>query len=375
MSTDPNIALTIKNVSKSYGDLKVLHKIDLDQKDKEFLVLLGPSGCGKTTLLKILAGLLPADSGSVLLKGKDITNVPSYNRDIGMVFQNYALFPHMTVFQNVAFGLRMRKVAKGEISQRVESTLQLVRLAGMGNRSVKQLSGGQQQRVALARALVLNPSLLLLDEPLSNLDSKLRALVRVEITQIQRNLGLTAILVTHDQTEAMTMGDRIILMQDGVIQQSASPMEIYDIPNNVFVSSFIGSPQINLFNANLRDGLLQFLDFSCSIPREMVQQLICKDIRNGRIADGQYILGIRPEDFSIGLGGADHCLFEGKVIFIENLGMDQYLHISVGEKIIIVRNPHQDDRVNSVDTQVCLGFRPGKVHLFYGESQQRVTQL
>jgi len=371
MSGDPNIALSVRNVSKSYGDQKVLHQIDLEEKDKEFLVLLGPSGCGKTTLLKIIAGLLPANTGSVTLKGKDITDVPCYNRDIGIVFQNYALFPHMTVFQNVAFGLRMRKIEKAQIARRVDEALQLVRLKGLGDRSIKQLSGGQQQRVALARALVLNPSLLLLDEPLSNLDAKLRAQVRVEIAQIQRKLGLTAILVTHDQTEAMTIGDRIILMQDGVIQQSATPTEVYDQPKNLFVASFIGSPQINIFNCTKTGDSFHFDEFNCTVPVSRMRGLFFVDIGSSSLPDGRFELGVRPEDFTVDGQDANR-LFDGKVFFVENLGADYFLHTKVGSKTIIVRNPQGHTAYATEGCELNLGFRPGKVHLFDGETHQRV---
>jgi ABC-type sugar transport system ATPase subunit len=372
MSNDQNIALAVKDVSKSYGDQKVLKGINVEVKDKEFLILLGPSGCGKTTLLRIIAGLLTLNSGSVILKGRDITHTPAYHRDIGMVFQNYALFPHMNVFQNIAFGLRMRGLSKEEIEQRIRSILKLVHLEGMGNRSVKQLSGGQQQRVALARALVLKPSLLLLDEPLSNLDAKLRAAVRVEIAQIQRELGLTAILVTHDQTEAMTMGDRIILMQDGIIQQSASPTDIYEKPENVFVASFIGSPQINLFNGAVRGGVFQFEEINHALPVEKISSLACADIRNGKIPEGRYVLGVRPEGFTIEKCGAGEPIIEGKIIFIENLGADYYLHVRTGEKTVIVRNPPQGGSDFAVGDAVGLCFRPGSVHVFDAESQARL---
>mgnify|MGYP000847789873 CR=1 FL=1 len=373
MYSESDIALKISNVSKSYGEQQVLQKIDLEVKDKEFLILLGPSGCGKTTLLKIIAGLLPANKGAVVLKGKDITNIPSYNRDIGMVFQNYALFPNMTVFKNVAFGLRMRKIEKDEIKQRVNEALKLVRLENMGDRSIKQLSGGQQQRVALARAMVLNPSLLLLDEPLSNLDAKLRAQVRVEIAQITRKLGLTAVLVTHDQTEAMTMGDRIILMQDGVIQQSATPTDIYEHPKNLFVASFIGSPQINTFRCTKTANEIKFDEFNGSMTTETLKSLLPNDSRQLEIPDGKYVLGIRPEDFTVGNDG-NHRIFTGKVYFVENLGADYFLHTKVGDKTVILRSPQGCEQYHVNGCELELGFRIGKVHLFDGETHERVCK-
>lgn len=371
MDNQSNIALSVQSVCKSYGDQKVLKSIDIEVKDKEFLILLGPSGCGKTTLLKIIAGLLPHNSGSIVLKGKDITNLPTYHRDIGMVFQNYALFPHMTVFQNVAFGLRMRRVPKEEIQERVNNALKLVRLEGLGNRSIKNLSGGQQQRVALARALVLKPSLLLMDEPLSNLDAKLRALVRVEIAQIQRQLGVTAILVTHDQTEAMTMGDRIILMQDGVVKQSAEPHIIYEQPNDVFVASFIGSPQINLFNATVSNGNMEFSGIQGAFPARKISDLLCPDIRKNGIPEGAYIVGVRPE--SMVLEKSDDLNLEGRIVFQENLGADQNLHVKIGEVDAVVRTPAQIGITYSVGDIVHLSFAAGCVHLFDAETQKRVS--
>lgn len=371
MDNQSNIALSIQSVCKSYGDQKVLKNIDIEVKDKEFLILLGPSGCGKTTLLKIIAGLLPHNSGSIILKGKDITNLPTYHRDIGMVFQNYALFPHMTVFQNVAFGLRMRRVPKEEIRGRVENALKLVRLEGLGNRSIKNLSGGQQQRVALARALVLKPSLLLMDEPLSNLDAKLRAIVRVEIAQIQRQLGVTAILVTHDQTEAMTMGDRIILMQDGVVKQSAQPHIIYEQPNDVFVASFIGSPQINLFSASVSNGEVKLEGIQEKFSARKFNDLLCSDIRKESIPEGRYIVGVRPENMTPGT--SDGVNLEGQIIFLENLGADQNLHVKIGEMDAVINTPAQIGTTYSEGDTIHLSFAPGSVHLFDAETQKRVS--
>jgi len=374
MISNSDIALALNNISKSYGSLKVLNQIDLEQKEKEFLILLGPSGCGKTTLLRILAGLLQPDSGTVTLKGNEISNVPAFRRDIGMVFQNYALFPHMTVAQNIAFGLRMRHIPKSDISLRVQEVLRLVQLEELGNRSIKQLSGGQQQRVALARALVLNPSLLLLDEPLSNLDAKLRAQVRIEIAQIQKRLGLTTILVTHDQTEAMTMGDRIVLMQDGVIQQSAIPSEIYERPTNLFVASFIGSPQINVFKFIKSGNSMKSEEFSGEIPLVKLHGLFQGDIGNGNIPDGKYEVGVRPEDFTIGDDDNDP-LFTGQVFFVENLGADYYFHINLGLKTIIVRSPQNINDYNSKGCEIKIGFQQGKVHLFDGETHNRIKLI
>ncbi len=361
----------MKNVRKSYGNNEVLKGVSVDLIDHEMIVLLGPSGCGKTTLLKIIAGLLSFNSGELYINGKNITNEPPYKRDIGLVFQNYALFPHMTVAENVAYGLKMRHVSKEEIKKRVSETLELVRLGGYENRSIKQMSGGQQQRVALARALVLNPSLLLMDEPLSNLDAKLRAAVRVEIVQIQRKLGLPAILVTHDQTEAMTMGDRIILMQDGVIRQSGKPQEIFDYPQDVFVASFIGSPQINLIRGTVTQNKIHFTEIDGNDFE--YAPVISHDI-SGNIQDGRNVIaGIRPENLRITTDSKEKACINGQVTFIENLGSDYFVHVLSNNIEVVSRMPVENSEKFAVGSRVSLICEPGKMHLFDAETEKRIT--
>ena len=236
--------LEIKDVHKSFGKNHVVKGINLSIGDGEFLCLLGPSGCGKTTLLRMIAGLTETDEGQIIINGKDMTDLPPDKRSNGMVFQNYALFPHMTVEQNIAYGLKRHRVPKDETKRRVQFGLELVRLEGLGKRYPRELSGGQQQRVALARALVINPDLLLLDEPLSNLDAKLRKEMRLEIRNIQKKLNVTTIFVTHDQEEALTMADTIAIMNGGVVEQLGSPLEMYEHPNTQFVASFIGGTNL-----------------------------------------------------------------------------------------------------------------------------------
>jgi putative spermidine/putrescine transport system ATP-binding protein len=232
--------LVLERLSKSYGSAQVVASLDLSVRQGEFIALLGPSGCGKSTTLRMTAGLTSATSGRIVIGGRDVTRLPAYRRDIGLVFQNYALFPHMTVAENVAFGLEMRKVAKAEAAERVREALELVRLAPYGERRPRELSGGQQQRVALARALVIRPSILLLDEPLSNLDAKLRDEMRSEIREIQQRLGITALFVTHDQVEALSMCDRVAVMHGGALVQVGTPFEIYERPTHPFVAEFVG---------------------------------------------------------------------------------------------------------------------------------------
>src|SRR5712671_7761955 len=230
----------LRGLSKHYGDFYAVREVSLHIADGEFLVLLGPSGCGKTTTLRMIAGFIEPSAGHVRLAGEDVTLLPPWKRNAGMVFQSYALFPHLTVAQNVAFGLEMRKLARADIARRVEETLALVRLGGYGGRLPRQLSGGQQQRVALARALVIRPDVLLLDEPLSNLDAKLRQEVRVEIRELQRQLGLTTVMVTHDQEEALTMADRLVVMNEGAVRQVGSQRDLYERPADRFVAGFVG---------------------------------------------------------------------------------------------------------------------------------------
>jgi putative spermidine/putrescine transport system ATP-binding protein len=232
--------LRIDGVSKRYGEVDAIREVTLDVADGEFVVLLGPSGCGKTTTLRVVAGFAEPDAGSVALGERDITWLPPWKRNAGLVFQTYALFPHLTVAQNVAFGLEMRKIGSAETARRVGDALQLVRLEHLAQRLPRQLSGGQQQRVALARALVFHPDVLLLDEPLSNLDAKLRQDVRVEIRELQRKLGLTTVMVTHDQDEALTMADRLVVMQDGAVRQVGTQQDLYERPCDRFVASFVG---------------------------------------------------------------------------------------------------------------------------------------
>jgi putative spermidine/putrescine transport system ATP-binding protein len=282
MSREAAPYLRIEGLTKTYGAAVAVQDVNLDVRQGEMLVLLGPSGCGKTTTLRLVAGFVEATQGRILLDGQDYAALPPYRREMGMVFQSYALFPHMSVAQNIAFGLRMRRQTKAEIAARVEETLAMVKLTALADRYPRQLSGGQQQRVALARALAVRPKVLLLDEPLSNLDANLRQSVAREIRQLQRVVGLTALMVTHDQDEAMTMADRLVLMSEGKVQQVGTQEELYEQPLNPFVARFIGHS--NLVTGELEDG------DKLRLPDGAVLHLACR-----YAARGTHTLALRPE--------------------------------------------------------------------------------
>src|SRR5512136_418963 len=285
--------VTYNQVSKKFGDVVAVNDLNLKIEDKEFMVLVGPSGCGKTTALRCLAGLEEITDGEILIGDRVVNDVAPKDRDIAMVFQSYALYPHMSVYDNMAFGLRLRKTPKDEINRRVQEAATILGIEGLLDRKPKQLSGGQRQRVALGRAIVREPKVFLFDEPLSNLDAKLRVETRANISKLHQRLGTTFIYVTHDQTEAMTMGTRIAVLKDGLLQQMDSPQALYDRPGNIFVAGFIGSPAMNFFDVKLKssDGKL-VIDggsFNLEVPPDRVKPLqsyVGKDL----------VLGIRPED-------------------------------------------------------------------------------
>ncbi len=291
-------AIRLSNIEKNFPGVRALDDINLDIASGEFFTLLGPSGCGKTTLLRIVAGFYQQDRGSVFVDGKKIDRVPAYNRNTGMVFQNYAVFPHMTVFENVAFGLHNRRVAQDQIRQRVERILAMARLSGFEKRTPDQLSGGQQQRVGLARAMVIEPQVLLMDEPLSNLDAKLRIQMREEIRDIQRQLGTTTVYVTHDQEEALVISDRIAVMNAGVVEQVGTPWEVYKQPHTVFVASFVG--HMNFIEARLNrsreGGVVEIGEERVRTDRPLELGGVGEEVDD-------LLVGARPEDVEIGEGG------------------------------------------------------------------------
>ena len=290
-----------------------VNKLDLEVGDGEFLVLVGPSGCGKSTTLRMLAGLEPVNAGAIYIGGKDVTNIAPKDRDIAMVFQNYALYPHMTVAENMAFALQIQKIDKNEIKMRVNEAAQLLDLSDFLQRKPKALSGGQRQRVAMGRAIVRNPQVFLMDEPLSNLDAKLRVQTRTQIAALQRRLGVTTVYVTHDQVEAMTMGDRVAVLKDGILQQVASPRELYEKPSNAFVAGFIGSPSMSIMQAKVDKGHIKIGNYRCQLNQSIVNQV-----------EESVLIGVRPEDFEVSEDGITI-----GIDLVEELGADSFIYGSV----------------------------------------------
>jgi ABC-type sugar transport system ATPase subunit len=314
--------LVLEGISKTFRGVEVLRDVALTAEPGEFICLLGPSGSGKSTLLRMIGGFETPDVGSIRVSGEEIRDLPPNRRHIGFVFQDYALFPHLTVEENIAFGLKCSKTEKAEMAARIASVLKLVGLVGLEKRHPKQLSGGQQQRVAIARAIALRPSLLLLDEPLSNLDAKLRRQIRLEMRELQQELGITTIMVTHDQEEAMTMGDRIAVLQSGVIQQIGRPMELYRNPANLFVAGFLGDPPINLHEGRgvVRDGNAGVEAMGLFFPAELGEASAA-----GAGWDGKaFTLGLRPEDVEVVREGEG---VPAVVEVVEHLGASALVHV------------------------------------------------
>ena len=323
--------IRIENPSRKFADFTAVDNIDLDIRDGDFLVLLGPSGCGKTTLLRMLAGLLEPTSGRILLDDDDITTAPARRRDVAMVFQSYALYPHLSVAKNLAFPLRVKKMRKSEAAERIEAVAQQLDIAHLLGRKPKELSGGQRQRVAVGRAIVRNPKAFLMDEPLSNLDAKLRTATRRELTELHRRLGATFVYVTHDQVEAMTMATRIALLNNGALEQVGTPEDVYDRPASVFVAGFLGSPAMNLLDARVHT-----VDGTVVASGEGVTARLWRGQADGR----DVVLGIRPEHLRV-VEPADHpgVRLSVGVTSVENLGSEQVAYCEVGGATVCVRAP------------------------------------
>lgn len=358
--------ITFKNVVKTYDNgVTVVPDLNLEIKDKEFVVLVGPSGCGKSTTLRMIAGLEDVTSGDLMIGEKRVNDVPPKDRDIAMVFQSYALYPHMTVYQNMAFALELRKVPKAEIDKKVREAAAILELEPYLNRKPKALSGGQRQRVALGRAMVRNPKVFLLDEPLSNLDAKLRTEMRSQISSLHKKLDTTFVYVTHDQTEAMTMGDRICVMKDGIIQQFDTPQNLYNYPDNMFVAGFIGSPQMNFVTVKVEKDVngyaLVFGDSRIVLNKPELAAYVGREV----------VMGIRPEDIHAEenyLAISKEANVKAFVDLAEMMGSEIYVYMNAYGQKMIARIPSRFDI--KADTKVVLAIDPEKIHVFDKETER-----
>ena len=354
-------SVSFSKIEKSFGSTKVIHGIGFDIADGEFMVLVGPSGCGKSTLLRMLAGLEEITGGTIAIDGKEVNDVESKDRDIAMVFQSYALYPHMTVADNMAFSLKLRKADPKMIAERVDKASKILNLDPYLHRYPRELSGGQRQRVAMGRAIVRDPKVFLFDEPLSNLDAKLRVAMRAEIKALHQRLKTTTVYVTHDQVEAMTMADRIVVMHDGRIEQIGTPLDLYDRPGNLFVAQFIGSPAMNVVEGTVRRaGGAAYVEVTGGARWPLVA---------GPGADGQAVsYGIRPEHLTLAAAGNG---VPGEIIVVEPTGAETELLINVGGSQVILRT-HGRPHVNP-DEKVHLAVDPANVHMFDRPSGQRLA--
>ena len=363
------VELNLKNIYKKYPNSEhySVEDFNLNIKDKEFIVFVGPSGCGKSTTLRMIAGLEDITEGTASIDGVVVNDVAPKDRDIAMVFQNYALYPHMTVYDNMAFGLKLRKYSKEDIDKRVQEAAEILGLKEFLERKPADLSGGQRQRVAMGRAIVRDAKVFLMDEPLSNLDAKLRVSMRAEIAKIHRRIGATTIYVTHDQTEAMTMADRIVIMKDGFVQQIGTPQEVYNTPNNVFVAGFIGSPAMNFFNVTLQDGVISNgKGLSLQLP-EAKRKLLEDKGYNGK----DLIFGIRPEDIKgaqIAIDTYPAATVKSEVVVSELLGAETMLYTRVDDTEFVSKVDARD--FHNPGETVELAFDLNKSHFFDKETEE-----
>jgi len=354
-------SVSFQNVEKSFGSTKVIHGIGFDIKDGEFMVLVGPSGCGKSTLLRMLAGLEEISAGTIAIDGKVVNDMESKDRDIAMVFQSYALYPHMTVAANMGFSLKLRKAPPTTIAERVSKAAKILNLEPYLKRYPRELSGGQRQRVAMGRAIVRDPKVFLFDEPLSNLDAKLRVAMRGEIKALHQRLKTTTVYVTHDQVEAMTMADRIVVMHDGRVEQIGTPLELYDRPGNLFVAQFIGSPAMNVVEGTVRRNGSAYVEAAGGVRWPL---------GHAAGAEGQRVVyGIRPEHLDLA-GARSERTVAGEVIVVEPTGAETELLVKVGEAQIVLVT-HGRPVVNPGD-RIALALDPAMVHVFDEETGQRL---
>lgn len=363
-------SVTLKNIAKVYpGGVQAVSDFNLKIADKEFIILVGPSGCGKSTTLRMIAGLEEITGGELYIGDTLVNKIEAKDRDIAMVFQSYALYPHMNVFENMAFGLKLRKVPKDEIRKRVEAAAKRLDIYSLLDRKPKELSGGQRQRVALGRAIVRDPKVFLLDEPLSNLDAKLRTQMRTEISKLHKTLGTTFIYVTHDQTEAMTMGDRIVVMKDGIIQQNDAPQVLYDYPCNLFVAGFIGSPQMNFLDAQVGEDNGRYTVTVCGSTIALPERM------NEAVAPykGKTVtLGIRPEDIKASDASENvQGDLSSTVEIAELMGSEISLHVECqGNRLVIKAAPTFQGREGDA---ASLTLNPEKIHLFDKDTEQAIA--
>lgn len=361
--------VSLNNIVKKFGKTEVVHGVSLDIADKEFVVLVGPSGCGKSTVLRMVAGLEKITSGTVSVDGRVINDVAPKDRDAAMVFQNYALYPHMNVFNNMSFGLKLSKTPKADILERVNEAAAILGLEELLHRKPHQLSGGQRQRVAMGRAIVRKPSVFLFDEPLSNLDAKLRTQMRTEIKRLHRKVQSTAIYVTHDQVEAMTLADRIVVMRNGNIEQVGKPMELFQHPANTFVAGFIGTPPMNLVPArivNAADTLMVQFNDRLSIPVPKKEGIVLQE-------DTDVILGLRTEDFTPENGHGDYpegWKLPGTVDVVEPLGGETHMHMNVEGVMFIAKS--EGRRVFEVGQKLKMAMNLHHLHLFDSKTEQAI---
>ena len=361
--------ISLKNIVKKYGDQEVVHSINLEIKDAEFIVLVGPSGCGKSTTLRMIAGLEAITAGEIMIGDRVVNNILAKDRNIAMVFQNYALYPHMNVFNNMSFALKLQKVPKSEIKERVNNAARILNIEELLSRRPSELSGGQRQRVAMGRAIVRNPDIFLFDEPLSNLDAKLRTQMRVEIKELHQRVKNTIVYVTHDQVEAMTLGERIVVLKDGRIEQVGGPIELFQNPVNTFVAGFIGSPPMNLIDGTItKDGEKLNLSFPGGF------KLPIPDKPDAKLSEGQpIVMGLRPQDIFLEEGSSDlpeDWKFDAKIIVTEPLGSETYMHLDVSG--LKVTGKCEGRRVVHPNEKIKLTFNLNHIHIFDAASTQSV---
>ncbi len=362
--------ITLTHVKKIYDKSVVaVQDFCMEIQDKEFIVLVGPSGCGKSTTLRMIAGLEEISAGEIAIGGKVVNRVPPKDRDIAMVFQDYALYPHMTVYDNIAYGLKLRKFPRRVIDQKVREAAEILDITDLLKRKPKALSGGQRQRVAIGRAIVRSPKAFLMDEPLSNLDAKLRNQMRTEIIKLRQRIQTTFVYVTHDQTEAMTLGDRIVIMKEGYVQQIGTPRQVFHDPNNLFVAGFIGTPQMNFFHGELhREGDTYFLELGGT--RLEIAEEKQKNLRQYDVPAQPVVAGIRPEHVLLTEGEG----FSGQVDVIEMMGSNTHLHVRFGDEECVIVVPDGDEPVREFQhgETVQFMFHADRIHLFSRETEQNL---